>query len=145
MQLVPRVVLLGALFTALLLEAAVIYFLDDRSLRLSVGLALLLLIAWMFARTQVAEVISDLPISRKRHYPKMRAQVVLLLAEVRRLNWMAVDEDRGFRGRDEAVAEMDAIEGRMRDLITEIRREAGRASDELQTEAVADETSEGDE
>ena len=145
MQLVSRVVLLGALFTALLLEAAVIYFLDDRSLRLSVGLALLLLIVWMFARTQVAEAISDLPIPRKRQYPKMRAQVVLLLAEVRRLNWMAVDEDRGFRGRDEAVAEMDAIEGRMRDLITEIRREAGRASNELQTEAVADETSESDE
>ena len=99
----------------------------------------------MFARTQVAEAISDLPISRKRQYPKMRAQVVLLLAEVRRLNWMAVDEDRGFRGRDEAVAEMDAIEGRMRDLITEIPREAGRASDELQTEAIADETSESDE
>ena len=33
MQNVPRVVLLAALFTAPLLEAAVIYFLDDRSLR----------------------------------------------------------------------------------------------------------------
>ena len=144
MQRVPRALLLGALFTALLLEALVLYFLDDRSLRLYVGLALLLPISWMFARTQVAEVISDLPISlRRRQYTAMRAQVNLLLDEIRWLNWLAVDADRGFRGRDEATAEMDAIEAHLRDLITEVRRAAGRASEpeELQTAPVPDETS----
>jgi len=140
------VLLLGALFTAMLLEAVVIYFLDDRSLRLYIGLALLLPISWMFARTQVAEVISDPPVSlRRRQYSKMRAQVMLLLAEIRRLNWLAVDADRGFRNRDEAMREMDGIERRLRDLITEVRRAAGRASEELQTAPVPDETSESDE
>ena len=53
---------------------------------------------------------------------------------------MAVDGERGFRDRKEAEAEMDAIEGRMRDLVTEIRHEAGRASDEVEPVAVPDET-----
>ena len=142
MQNVPRFLLIGALFIAVLLEGGVIYFLDDRSLRLYVGLGLLLPIAWMFARTRVAEVISPMFL-RRRQYSKMRAQVVLLLAEIRRLNWTAVDADRGFRSGDEALAEMDAIEGRLGDIIAEIRREAGRASDEPLT--APDEPSQSDE
>ena len=127
----PKVVLLGVLFTALLLEAAVLYFMDDRTVRLFVGLALFLLIGWMFASSQVAEVIGSLPGDvRRRRYRKLRAQVELMLAEVRRLNWMAVDRDSGVRDRKEAVAEMDAIEERLRDLVSEIRRQAGVASDE---------------
>ena len=127
----PKVVLLGVLVAVLLLEASVLYFMDDRTVRLYVGLALFLVIAWMFASTPVAEMLGDLPEQiRPRRYPKMRAQVVLLLAEVRRLHWLAVDGDRGFRNREEAVAEMDAIEERMRDLVSEIRREAGVASDD---------------
>ena len=62
---------------------------------------------------------------KQRRYPRMREQVKLLLVEVRRLNWMAVDGHRGFRNHDEAVAEMDAIEGRMKDLVGKIRDEAG--------------------
>lgn len=144
MQNVPRGLLLAALFTAMLLEALVLYFLDDRSLRLYVGLALLLPISWTFARTQVAEVISDLPISlRRRQYSEMRAHVMRLMDEIRRLNWLAVDADRGFRSRDEATREMDAIETRLKDLVTEVRRAAGRASqvEELGTRSVPDETS----
>lgn len=144
MQNVTRVFLLGALFTAMLLEALVLYYVDDRSLRLYVGLALLLPISWMFARTQVAEVISDLPISlKRRRYTAMRAQVNLLLDEIRRLNWLAVDADRGFRGRDEAAAEMDAIEAHIGGLVNEVRRAAGRVSEaeELRTAPVPDETS----
>ncbi len=127
----PKVVLLGVLSAALLLEGAVLYFMEDPTLRLYVGLALFLLIGWMLASTQVAEVIGDLPERiRQRRHPKMRAQVRLLLAEVSRLNGMAVDGRRGFRERKEAVAEMDASEERMRDLVSEIRREAGVVSDQ---------------
>ena len=141
MERVSGVLVLGVLAISLLLEGAVLYFVDDRSVRLYVGLGLLFPIAWMFARTNVAQVISELPGTlRPRRYLKMRAQVKLLLAEIRRLNWMAVDGERGFRDRKEAAAEMDAIEGRMRDLVTEIRREAGRASDEVEPVVVPDET-----
>ena len=127
----PKAVLLGVLFAALLLEGAVLYFMEDRTVRLYVGLALFLLIGWMLASAEVAEVIHGLPEKfKQRRYPRMRARVKLLLAEVRRLNWMAVDGHRGFRERKDAVAEMDAIEERMKDLVSEIRAEAGVVSDE---------------
>jgi len=142
----PKVVLLGVLSAALLLEGAVLYFMEDPTLRLYVGLALFLLIGWMLASTQVAEVIGDLPERiRQRRNPKMRAQVKLLLAEVSRLNGMAVDGHRGFRERKEAVAEMDAIEERMTDLVGEIRREAGVVSDEHDPGPAPDEPSESEE
>ncbi len=128
---VPKLVLLGVFSAALLGEAAVLYFVDNATLRLYAGLALFILIGWMFAKTPVSEVISNLPEQlKRRRYPRMRKQVQLLLEEVRRLNWMAVDGHRGFRNRDEALTEMDAIEDRMRDIVGEIRREAGVASDE---------------
>ena len=131
MQRAPKVVLLGVLFTTLLLEGAVLYFMNDRTVRLFAGLALFLIVGWIFATPQVAEVISALPEQLgRRRYPRLRAKVNLLLAEVRRLHWMAVDRDRGIRNQEEAVAEMDAIEERMGDLLGEIRHEAGVASDE---------------
>ncbi len=131
MQRAPKVVLLAVLAATLFMEAAVLYFMEDRTVRLYVGLALFVLIGWMFASSQVAEVISRIPTPFKpRRYPRLRARVELLLVEVRRLNGIAVDGHRGFRDPSEAVTEMDAIEERMRDLITEIRREAGVASDE---------------
>ena len=146
MQRAPKVVLLGVLSVALLLEGAVLYFMEDPTLRLYVGLALFLLIGWMLASSQVAEVIGDLPgPTRQRRHPKMRAQVELLLAEISRLNGMAVDGYRGFREQKEAVAEMDAIEERMRDLVSEIRREAGVVSDEHDPGPMPDEPSESEE
>lgn len=142
----PKVVLFGVLSAALLLEGAVLYFMEDPTPRLYVGLALFLLIGWMLASSQVAEVIGDLPgPTRQRRYPKMRAQVKLLLAEVSLLNGMAVDGQRGFRERKEAVAEMDAIEERMKDLVTEIRCYAGVVSDEHDPGPMPDEPSKSEE
>ena len=146
MQRAPKVVLLGVLSVALLLEGAVLYFMEDPTPRLYVGLALFLLIGWMFASSQVAEVIDALPgRTRQRRHPKMRAQVKLLLAEISRLNGMALDGDRGFRNRKEAAAEMDAVEERMRDLVSQIRRLAGVVSDEPDPGPVPDEPSESEE
>ena len=146
MQRVPRFLVHGVLATALLLEGAVLYLLDDPTVRLYVGLALLLPIAWMFSSTHVAKVFSNLPdqINRRRH-AKIRALVDLWLAEVRRLTGMAMDGDRGFRDRKEAVAEMDSIEERMRDLVTEIRRETEVVADEPDPVPPLDEPSAGDE
>ena len=115
-------------------------------MRLYVGLGLLFPIAWMFARTNVAQVISELPGTlRPRRYLKMRAQVRLLLAQVRRLHWTAVDGQRGFNNSKEAVAEMDAIEERMMDIVARIRREAVVVSDELDPVPAPDKTSQSDE
>ena len=141
----PKVVLLGVLSITLLMEAAVLYFMEDQTVRLYVGLALFVLIGWMLSSAQVAEVIGDLPERiRPRRYPRMRAQVMLLLAEVRRLNWLAVDGNRQFRNSAEVVSEMDAIEERMKGLVSEIRREAGVVSHEPDPGPAPDEPSEGE-
>ena len=142
MQFWLKSLYLGTLAFAFFLEAAVLYFLEDPGQRLALGMALLLPIAWMIARTRVVEAISDLPVAiKRRQYSSMRTHVVLLLDEVRRLNWMAVDGDRGFRDQDEATREMDAIEKRLQNLVSEIRQTAGRASTEH--EALVSATSQG--
>ena len=131
MSRLPKIVQLGVLFITFSLEGAVLYLVEDPTLRLYVGLALFLVIAWMFARPEIAEVIGDLPeLFTRRRYPRLRARVEILMQEVRRLHWAAVDRDRGFRSENEGLADMDAIEERMKDLVSEIRLEAGVASDE---------------
>jgi hypothetical protein len=64
--------------------------------------------------------------SRGRVFRELRSQVVLLLEQVRRLNWIAVDAERGFRNQDDAMREMDQIEDEIREIITDVRRAAGR-------------------
>ncbi len=48
------------------------------------------------------------------------------LEEIKRLNWLAVDADRGTRDRDELLREMDAIEDRLNGMIEGIREVAGQ-------------------
>ena len=128
--------LLGILFIAVLQLAGVLYFMDDPTPRLLVGLTLLVPIVWVSTRTHFFQVIRDLPMLRERKYVKMRVQVEQLLAEVRRLNGIAVDADRGFRSRPEAETEMDVIEQRMVELITRLRQNAGRTSEEVNARPV---------
>jgi hypothetical protein len=131
MSRLPKIVQLGVLLITFSLEGVVLYVVEDPTVRLYVGLALFLVIAWMFARSEIAEVIGDLPrLFRRRRYPRLRARVEILLQEVCRLHWAAVDRDRGFRSDKEGLADMDAIEERLRELVSEIRLEAGVASDE---------------
>jgi len=121
-----------ALLAALIGEAIVLYFAVDPLLRLIVGLLLLVAIVWTSARIGVVDILGQSPPEtiHKRRFGLLRAQVQQLLAEIRRLNWIAVDVERGFRTRDRALSEMDAIEERLRRLIAEIRGTAGRTNDE---------------
>ena len=137
--------LLGIAFVAVLQLAAVLYFMEDRSLRLLVGLVLLVPIGWVLTRTHVFSAIQSLPVIRKRKYLKMRGQVVLMLAEVRRLNGLAVDADRGFRSRAEADKEMDVIERRIVEILSNVRHHAGRTSDEVDAAPVPEGELAGDE
>jgi len=113
-------------------EALVLYFGTDPLLRLIVGLLLLALIVWASARVGLVEILGQSPPEtiHKRRFGLLRAQVQQLLAEIRRLNWIAVDVERGFRTRDRALHEMDTIEERLRGLIAEIRSTAGQTSNE---------------
>ena len=121
-----------ALLAALTGEALVLYFAADPLLRLIVGLLLLAVIVWASARIGVVDILGQSPPDtiHKRRFGLLRAQVQQLLAEIRRLNWIAVDVERGFRTRDRALSEMDTIEERLRGLIAEIRGTAGRTNDE---------------
>ncbi len=143
MQRLLKSLYLGTLAFAVFLEAAVLYFLEDPTQRLALGLVLLLPIFWMIGRSRVVEAISDLPLAlRRRQFVDMRKQVVLFMDEVRRLNWMAVGGNLGFRDQEEATKEMDAIEKRLEHLVSEIRQTAGRAG-AAEHQALEGETSPG--
>ncbi len=120
-------------------DAAVLYFAEEPAARLSLGLLLLAPIVWSSARLGVVELVTQSPADKvhKRRFVQLRSQVGQLLDEIRRLNWMAVDAERGFRSREAALQEMDRIEGRLKELIEEIRVTAGQMSAEQGEAAVA--------
>ncbi|MEE9134215.1 MAG: hypothetical protein V3U13_11710 [Gemmatimonadota bacterium] len=121
-----------ALVAAVLGEAAVLYFASDPLLRLVLGLLLLAVIVWSSSRLGFIGFLSQSPTEQihKRRFVLLRSQVQQLLHEIRRLNWMAVDVERGFRSSEQALREMDAIEERLKEIIADIRSAAGRMSPE---------------
>lgn len=123
------------LVAALIANGAVLYFVTDPATRLSLGLLLLALVVWAASKVGVVDMVTQLPAERvhKRRFTRLRSQVQQLLDEIRRLNWMAVDAERGFRSRETALGEMDRIEGRLKDLIEEIRSTAGQMSPESES------------
>jgi len=137
-------VFLGILIVAFLQLAGVLYYIDQRTLRLFFGLLLLVPIVWVLTRPNFFQAIQVLPAIRERKYVKMRMQVELVLAEVRRLNGIAVDADRGFRSHAEADREMDIIEQNLVAIISKVRQTAGRTSDEVDVEPVPAGTMEND-
>ena len=131
----PRSIYLIVLMGAVLADAAVLYFPVNPSQRVVVGLLLIPVILWTGIQLEAMAMVStrDRWASRGRVFRDLRSQVVLLLEQVRRLNWIAVDAERGFRDRDSAMREMDAIEDEIREIITDVRQAAGRANAEPET------------
>ncbi len=130
------------LVAALVGEAAVLYYVETPLTRLSSGLFLLAPVVWASSRLGILELFTHTRAERvyRRRFVRLRAQVQQLLDEVRRLNWMAVDAERGFRNRNQALQEMDTIEQRLRELIQQIRAAAGQISAESEVfEGAADE------
>ena len=137
-----RALYLAVLITAVLLDGVVLYYTSTPAPRLIVGLLLLPIILWAGTRLEIQEALAaqGSPMSRGRVFRELRSQVVLLLEQVRRLNWIAVDAERGFRNRDEAMSEMDAIEDEIRMIITDVRAAAGRPTARPETSLVGGET-----
>ncbi len=113
------------MFAAILGEAATLYFGTDPPVRLGVGLLLLAVIIWFAGRLGVVEFLLR-SLSGRRRFMRLRRTVQTMIAEVRRLNWIAVDVERGYRSRDAAAQEMDASEQRLLKLVREIRSTAGQ-------------------
>ncbi len=108
-------------------EALILFFATDPVLRLRVGMLLLGLIAWPLfyaARRFPAgdAIIGERP---RRRFGRLRRWTRELLREISRLNWTVVDVDRGFRSREAAKVEINAIETRLYEIIEEIKDAAG--------------------
>lgn len=118
------------LILAILGEAVVLFLVEARALRLGLGLLTLGPVLWASARLSADDLMARLTRSRghRRRFVRLRGQVRTMLDEIRRLNWLAVDAERGFRPRDVAVQEMDDIERRLRERVGEIRGAAGQAT-----------------
>ena len=130
-----RSIYLAVLMGAVLADAAVLYFPVNPAQRVVVGLLLVPVMLWTGIQLEAMAMVTsrDRWESRGRVFRELRSQVVLLLEQVRRLNWIAVDAQRGFRDQDGAMAEMDIIEDEIREIITDVRRAAGRANAEPET------------
>ena len=129
---------LTVLMAAILADAAVLYFPFEQAPRLVIGLILIPVMLWTGIRLEAMAMMEgqDRWASRGRVFRELRSQVVMLLEHVRRLNWIAVDAERGFRDKDEAMREMDTIEDEIRAMISDVRRAAGRPTAEPETSVI---------
>ena len=119
------------LATALFLYGYVLFVLTDEVLPGILGLMVLSPIIWATDVMGITDIIREMPRSQpphQRRYSALRSKVVSLLDVVRRINWLAVDLDRGFRAASEVEKEMDQSVERMKGLVDEMREAAGRAS-----------------
>jgi len=118
----------AVLIASMLVLAHVLYAVEHPVGRLGMGLLLLAPIVWSAMRIEfVAQAKLQLADRPHRRYKRLRSQVSKFLDEVQRLNWLAVDFQRGASDRNRIHREMDAIEGRLNALVRRIREEAGRA------------------
>ena len=129
---------LAVLVAAVLVNAVVLYFPVQAAPRLVIGLLLVPIILWAGIRVEIAAMVATESrwTSRGRVFRDLRSRVAVLLEHVRRLNWIAVDAERGFRDRDEAMREMDEIEKEIRGMITDVRKAAGRANSAPETDLI---------
>ena len=133
-----RTAYLAVLVLAILSDAVILYFPIDATPRLIIGLLLVPIILGAGIRVEVNGMPANRNrwASRGRVFRELRSQVVLLLEQVRRLNWIAVDAQRGFRNQDDATREMDKIEDEIREIVTDVRRAAGKPTGDPETDTV---------
>lgn len=126
----PKLFYIVVLVTAFFLDAIVSYVFTNAVMRVAFGLVILFPIVWAADALGIAHKFSDLPKTRTRHrqYRALRSNVVLLIDVVKRLNWLAVDLERGIRDRDEVTKEMEQAYELLKEILEEIRDTAGRAS-----------------
>jgi len=119
------------LFLAVVLDAAVLTLVSNLWIRLGVGLWLLLVIIVLASQLELGRLLGLLPQAgqRPRRFALLRSTVTVLLAEVRRLNWLVVDLDRGFRNREIVSVEIETSERHLRELLKEVRKNAGKTDD----------------
>ena len=108
-------------------EFLVLYFGRSPGTRAALGLLILMAVIWSSARLSIAERVRRTLAARQyeRRFGRFRAQVDAMLAEVRRLNWLAVDERRGVRHQGVVEQEMAAAETRLTEILWSLGESAG--------------------
>lgn len=116
---------------AVVMDAAILFTVAGPWMRLILGLGLLAPLIVLAAHLRVAGLFGDLPriIQRPRDFHLLRTNVVALLDEVRRFNWLAVDLERGVHDRDTIETDMEICEKRLGELLEEIKKTAGRPAE----------------
>ncbi|MCZ6918336.1 MAG: hypothetical protein O7I93_16295 [Gemmatimonadetes bacterium] len=108
-------------------EGYVLYFVNDPALRIRIGMFLLAPIVIPLLWAPHRFPVFGLPQARpRRRFTQLRKWVRELLREISRLNWLAVDTDRGYDDREEKKAEIEGIESRLLQIIEEIKTAAGK-------------------
>jgi hypothetical protein len=132
---IQTIVLAIVLTMAVLGLGLALYFVQDPTSRVGAGLLFLAAIIWAAGRLRVVEIVFETvridPVEERRKHRNLRANVDLLIDDVRRLNGLGIDANRGFRDRDAAMKEMESIETHMIDVIKQIRAKAGLTDQEL--------------
>ncbi|HSM18144.1 MAG TPA: hypothetical protein VK845_14260 [Gemmatimonadales bacterium] len=112
-----------------------LYYVEDPATRVGAGLLFLAAIIWAAGRLRVVEMVLESvriePAEERRRHRNLRSTVDLLIADVRRLNGLAIDATRGFRDSGAAMKEMETIENHMVDVIKQIRAKAGLTDQQL--------------
>ena len=113
-------------------EALILFFGTDPVFRLRAGMLLLGVISWPLFYAARRFPAGDALIAERprRRFSRLRRWTRELLREISRLNWTVVDVDRGFRNREAAKVEIDAIETRLYEIIEEIKDAAGHPDPE---------------
>lgn len=123
---------LVVLFFALFLGAVAMYVDIAPWLRVLVAAFLLFPIIYAADGLRIGRVPNALPgrgdAIRHRQFGLLRSEVMQLLDLVRRLNWLAVDLERGDRNKDQVKEEIARAEQRLDEILAEIRNAAGRTT-----------------
>ncbi len=108
-------------------EGYVLYFVNDPDLRIRIGMFLLAPIVIPLLWAPHRFPVFGMPQARpRRRFTQLRKWVRELLREISRLNWLAVDTDRGYDDREEKKEEIEGIESRLLEIIEEIKTAAGK-------------------
>lgn len=112
-------------------------FLDSTLLRVALGLVAVALIVWSSVRLGLKsrEGRAGSTGFNQRRFLMLRSQVQQLLEEIRRLNWLAVDAERGVREPEKFRKEREAIQARLGGILARIMEVAGKASQEGESES----------
>jgi len=122
---------------AVLLEVGNLLFVSSPWRRLGLGVWLLVIVIALASQLELGKVFGLLPTARYGHrrFLGLRSSVTELLAEVRRLNWLVVDLDRGFRNRETVSKDIESSDRRLRELLGLIQESAGRPREGLAGDA----------